>query len=125
LSVITDQHVLDEIAERFKEFYFEAIAAPDITVDKDHPLIINTTGTLANYGTVTVVPGGYIQISVDCSFTAVRMVKSAPSRSAAGDAAHDIIITADPGRDGNAGAPGSPAMWALLARPRRVTAAVA
>src|SRR5204863_8479433 len=101
-------------------------AAPNITVTAANPLIIQGTVVNADYGTVTLEPGGYIEIQTTCTFRCDTLVKSSSSPRARGPApagpanftrsvpagAADLIIVVvdgvarNPGDLGSAGANG-------------------
>jgi len=75
-------------------------AAPNITITKDHPLIITGGQTLASYGVVTVEEGGYIEIGTHCNFHADKIT---------GQTSETLFrVIGRDGKDGRNGAHGSP-----------------
>jgi hypothetical protein len=51
-----------------------AYAVANVTVTPDNPLIISGNNAAANFGTVTIEPGGQIIVETDCTVTCQQMV---------------------------------------------------
>jgi hypothetical protein len=52
-------------------------APPDVTVTKDHPLVISGNGPVAVvFGTVTIEPGGQIQVLTTADISIQKLVKN-------------------------------------------------
>jgi len=75
--------------QRFPILPLAVMAAPDIVVTAQNPLVINNNSTVTNFGKVTLKDGGYIDISVDCHFVCQTLEKIQGGSS---PATNDITI---------------------------------
>lgn len=105
ISPITDSAVIQALQDRFRVFTADVIAAPDITITAANPLIINSTQTITVFGNVTLQDGGYIQITVPCSFECVTFTKTQTGGGTA--PAYDITVAGATGATGTVGTPGN------------------
>src|SRR5581483_7845644 len=106
ISPITEQAVIDEAEKRFAVQPLYVYAAPDITVTPENPLIIDSTQSVVVYGRVTIVAGGYIEISVPCHFQCQVLEKVSQDGVASG-AAYDFILRGKNGQTGKEGETGA------------------
>jgi hypothetical protein len=101
--VIHDAELKKAFEQRVKTFYAWVMAAPDIVITAQNPLIINSPNTITIYNNVTLKDGGYIKISVPCSFQCETFTKI-PGGSSAGAPAYDISVLGNDGKIGDSGA---------------------
>jgi hypothetical protein len=101
---ISDAKVKAAIEKRLPKIGVQLRAAPDITITKDKPLIIDEPSGLLNYNKMTIKNGGYIEISADCAIVAVTFVRE-PGGGNPKPA--DIFIHGEDGVDRQPGTGGS------------------
>ena len=85
-----------ETLEHFKQWVsgkFVAISALDVTVTKEKPLVFSKFTTVANFGTVTLEPGGYIECRTQTHFYCEKLIKKSEYSSDY----PDILILGDDG----------------------------
>ncbi|WP_378956008.1 hypothetical protein [Pelosinus sp. sgz500959] len=110
-SIISDQAILDEIDKRFERYMATIYAAPNKEVTKEHPLVIDSNSAIAQYGAVTIQPGGYIKILVPCLFECQSLTKVDGEPVSGSD--YDIYVLGKNGTkgvDGDRGASGTPGL---------------
>jgi hypothetical protein len=106
-SVIRDENVVTALEKRVQHFPFYVVAAEDVVVTAEDPLIISKSGTRTEFNTVTIEPGGYIKILADCVFRCQELIRGAGDQiTAPGDDRYDFIIAGPDGHHGDHGDPG-------------------
>lgn len=99
--VLDDSQAL-EIDRRQGSYLAEVLAAEDIEITEDKPLIIDGQHVVVTFGVVRI-NGGYIRITAPTHFQCQKLIKEKGSRES-----HDVFIMGDdgdPGEDGENGTP--------------------
>ena len=97
--VIEDRETIAALEKRVGRFYVWVMAAPDITITAQNPLIINSTGVITVYNNVRIESGGYIKITVPCKFECQTLEKIQGS----GTSAFDVFSVGVDGTNDTAG----------------------
>lgn len=89
----------------------EEKTTPKVSIDvtENAPLIVDSTGCLREYGTVTLYPGGYIEFRISMKFTIDELIRKSPLDSDVGtrrNGAYDIYVKGADGASGENGANG-------------------
>jgi hypothetical protein len=86
--IIDNPETIAALEQRVGRFYLFVQAAPDIVITGANPLLINSTGTITIYNTVTIKDGGYIKITVPCKFECQTLTKE----QTGGTSPYDVFV---------------------------------
>lgn len=97
-----DRESMDEFLNDFVQgMGVDAYAAQSLDITKDNPLIINSSTSVAIFDKITIKSGGYIEISVPCSFQCNTM--EVKYDGTASPKEYHILVTGQAGKNGEDG----------------------
>lgn len=107
--LITDPAAVAAIEQRVGRFYLFVQAAPNRDVTGKDPLVINSSGVLTVYNTVTIKEGGFIRITIPCKFECQTLTKVQDG----GSSPYDVFVVGLDGTDdGSGNSPSQPTQTA-------------